>query len=309
MKRGRRHHQSTRRLATVAGAILYAAAGSLSSVEAQPHLPKDPADLSKPFSHDTHLAEKLKDGSRTLTCGDCHEISKAGGGEGEKAYPICETVRMPFPDHDACISCHPTAFFVKPLQICTNCHQSVAITEKIPLKEQNAAEAPLKTVFDHRLHLDPKMRVKKRFGFEKDCTHCHTFIRGGERVSLPQHAQCCECHTKENVEPNINDCATCHQRPPSQRNPRSMVRKFSHADHRQDPADGTSLPCLRCHFEVPKARKVARLKLPKMATCVECHQGELAFSYADCLRCHDEGIETRLVPESHQQLPKEKEGE
>lgn len=267
--------------------------------DAQPVLPKDSADLTKPFSHDTHLAQLLKDGSRTYTCADCHEMPEKDGGGNKSAYPICESPRMPYPDHDACIKCHPTAFFVKPLVICTNCHTDVAITKKVDLKEQTGTRAPLRTVFDHRLHLDARQRVKKQFGFNKDCTFCHPFLRGGEKVDLPAHAQCCECHTKKDVEPNINDCAGCHRRPKNERNPRSMVRKFSHADHKLDPMTGASLECGRCHYDVPKARKVARMKLPKMATCVECHQGEIAFSYADCLKCHEAGIETRLLPASH----------
>jgi len=271
---------------------------------AQPALPKDPADLSKPFSHDTHLDQLLKDKSRLYTCADCHTLKEIKGDKGKKSsYPICETPRMPYPGHDDCISCHPTAFFVRPLQICTNCHADVAITRKVDLKEQTGTHAPLRTVFDHRLHLSPKMRVKKQFGFNKDCSFCHPFLKGGEKVDLPGHAQCCECHTKKEVEPNINDCAGCHKRPKNQKNPRSMVRKFSHVDHKTDPLDGASLPCARCHYEVEKAKTVAKLKLPKMATCVECHQGEVAFSYADCLKCHDKGIETRLLPKSHPKPP------
>lgn len=277
-----------------------------SSADAQPALPKDPADLTKPFSHDTHLELLLKDKSRQYTCADCHEMPDKKGKKGKAAYPICESPRMPFPDHDACIKCHPTAFFVKPLVICTNCHTDVAITKKLPLKEQTGTQAPLRTVFDHRLHLDSRQRVKKQFGFNKDCTFCHAFLQGGKKVDLPAHAQCCDCHTKKDVEPNINDCAGCHKRPKNERNPRSMVRKFSHADHKLDPMTGASLECNRCHYNVSKATKVARLQLPEMATCVECHQGEIAFSYSDCLKCHEEGIETRLLPADHPKPKKQK---
>jgi hypothetical protein len=37
-----------------------------------------------------------------------------------------------------------------------------------------------------------------------------------------------------------------------------------------------------------------------MASCVECHQGEIAFDYAQCLRCHGPEIHKLAVPESHQ---------
>jgi hypothetical protein len=266
------------------------------AVEAAP--PKDvKADLSKPFSHDSHLAlVKTVDGKeRKHTCADCHTLSRVEGSKN----PICESPRMPFPSHDKCIGCHPSSFFKPPIVICTNCHVDTKITEKSPLKEQSGAEAPLKTEFNHRLHLDPKMRVKAKFELEKDCSFCHRFVRGGEKVLLPEHPQCCECHTKQDVKPNIDDCAGCHYRPKSERNPSSMVKKFSHADHKTDPATNASLPCLRCHFEVPKSEKIAKLILPKMATCVECHQGELAFSYAECLKCHEKGIESRLLPADH----------
>lgn len=276
-------------------------------------LPKDTADLSKPFSHDSHLALLVKKGDRLHTCADCHS-TKALGHKSAKdsanapqgaAYPICESPRMPYPSHDKCIGCHPSSFFVKPLVICTNCHTDISITKQSSLKEQTGTRAPLRTEFDHSLHLNPKQRVKNQFGFNKDCTFCHAFVKGGESVSLPAHAQCCECHTKQDVKPNINDCAGCHVRPASEPNPASMVRKFKHADHKTDPATGASLECLRCHQDVTRSKKVATLQLPKMATCVECHQGELAFSYGDCLKCHDAGIETRLVPETHKKaLPK-----
>lgn len=269
--------------------------------------PKDvKADLTKPFAHSSHLRLlKTEDGKkRRFTCNDCHTIPEAKGKKSN--FPICDSPRMPFPGHGKCITCHPSSFFKPPIVICTNCHVSAKITKKAPLKKQTSAQAPLRTIFNHKLHLNPKMRVRKRFEMEKDCTFCHHFVRGGEKVMLPDHAQCCECHTQKDVEPNINDCATCHSRPKRQKNPRSMVRKFSHANHKIDPVTGRSLPCLRCHFDVPKAKKIARLKLPKMATCVECHQGEVAFSYAECLKCHEEGIETRLVPESHKQATKGK---
>ncbi len=277
--------------------------------------PKDVrADVTKPFSHDTHLSQlrTVAGKERRYSCSDCHtlkavkdEASKTGviprsqDGERGKAYPICASPRMPFPAHDKCIGCHASAFFKPPIVICTNCHVDVKITEKSPLKEQTSAQAPLRTEFSHLLHLDPTQRVRKKFKMEKDCSFCHRFVRGGEKVLLPEHPQCCECHTQQDVEPNINDCAGCHSRPRSEPNPASMVKKFSHAQHKTDPATNQSLGCLRCHFEVPRSQKIATLILPKMATCVECHQGELAFSYAECLKCHEKGIEARLVPPTH----------
>jgi c(7)-type cytochrome triheme protein len=261
--------------------------------------PKDvKADLKKPFSHDSHLAltKTDKGQERRHTCSDCHTVKQE---EKQTEPSICTSTRMPFPNHDKCINCHSSAFFKPPIVICTNCHVDTKITEKSPLKEQTGMQAPLRTEFDHNLHLDPKQRVKNKFKFEKDCSFCHKFVKGGEKVLLPEHPQCCECHTKPDVKPQIDDCAGCHYRPKSENNPSSKVKKFSHVQHKTDPSNNQSLPCVRCHFDVPKSTKISTLILPKMATCVECHQGELAFSYADCLKCHEKGIETKLLPPDH----------
>lgn len=272
------------------------------SAPSQAAPPPDKANFAKAFEHDTHLKQLVKSGERTYTCADCHVQPKgAEGAEGIAMYPICTSTRMPYPTHDKCIGCHPTAFFKKPLLVCTNCHVEISITQQAELKPQTGDQAPLRTSFSHELHLDKDQRIRKKFGFEKDCSFCHEFQKGGELVSLPRHSECCDCHTKKDVNPNINDCAGCHNRPKSEPNPRSMVRKFSHKDHKTEPQSGASVPCLKCHFDVPKAKNISQLKLPKMDTCVECHDGNGAFSYADCLKCHDKGIELKLIPADHQQ--------
>jgi hypothetical protein len=252
-------------------------------------------DLSKPFEHDSHLKELRKEGDRLLGCGDCHAL----GGLGDEKFPICKKTRMPFPAHDKCTGCHPRAFFTKPLQICSNCHTDNTFSQKPPLKEQNARAAPLKSSFSHKLHLNPEERTMKRFKWEKDCTFCHPMEDGGAKVGKPAHAQCCDCHTKDAVEPSINDCAGCHTRPKTDRTPKSQIDKFSHVDHTTDPRTGSTLECARCHFEVNKADKVRDLKLPVMATCVECHSGEVAFDYTSCLKCHAPDIMDKPVPETH----------
>ena len=136
--------------AVTAGCLLYGASAS------QAGLPKDDTDFSKPFDHDTHLALMTKKNDRKFTCNDCHTLPDTKG-EGEAAFPICKDVRMPYPTHDKCISCHPTSFFQQPILICTNCHVDTTITRQSALKEQSGEKAPLRTVFDHKLHLDPKM--------------------------------------------------------------------------------------------------------------------------------------------------------
>lgn len=256
-------------------------------------------DLSKPFDHGTHLATLIKGGDRKLSCRDCHAVDTPSEGAAKSDYLVCKDTRAPFPTHEKCTGCHAKAFFTKPLVICTNCHVKASFEEQADMKAQTGDQAPLRTNFSHNLHLAADQRVKKRFEGGKDCSFCHAFTDGGKRVEKPAHAQCCECHTEPRVEPNMTDCAGCHSRPRSDRSPRSKVRKFSHADHKTDPVSGGALDCMRCHFEVPKAKQVSTLQLPKMDTCVECHQGEVAFDYAECLRCHGAGIEKKPVPADH----------
>lgn len=264
---------------------------------AQPAKPE--VDVSKPFDHGSHLATDHEKEERKLSCSDCHAMETPKEGAPRTEYPICSDTRMPFPTHDRCTGCHAKAFFTKPLVICTNCHVEVSFEKKAEMKVQTGDHAPLRTNFSHNLHLLADQRVKKRFEGGKDCSFCHAFKDGGKRVEKPGHAQCCDCHTEARVEPNMTDCAGCHNRPLHDRSPRSKVRKFSHADHKTDPESGGALDCMRCHFEVPKAKQVSKLQLPKMDTCIECHQGEIAFDYAECLRCHGEGIEKKPVPADH----------
>lgn len=255
-------------------------------------------NLAKPFQHDTHLKELRKEGDRKLTCKDCHALTSTSGAQ---ANVICEKIRMPYPTHDKCTSCHPTAFFKKPLVICTNCHVSVSFTSLAPMKEQTGhSMTPLRSEFSHKLHLDPKQRVKKMVGVNKDCTFCHQFKDGGKTVTRPSHQQCCECHTKKDVTPNINDCAACHARPAEHAAPVSLVvKKYSHADHQTDPRTNQTLDCRTCHTRVDKAASVRDIVMPEMATCVGCHAGQVAFDYVQCLKCHGPEIEKRAVPESH----------
>jgi len=254
-------------------------------------------DLSKPFSHESHGKELRREGDRLLGCPDCHALSSTVA---NAAYPVCTTNRMPFPSHDKCNKCHSTAFFVQPLVICANCHIDNKFSEQPPMREQTTRAAPLQPDFSHKLHMDPTQRVKKRFDFGTDCTFCHTFSNAGAKVDFPAHPQCCECHTQKDVQPNINDCAGCHKRPETEKRPKSLIEKFSHADHQLDPRNGLSLECSRCHFAVAQAEKVGTITMPIMATCVECHSGEVAFDYAQCLKCHEKSIAEKPVPPSHE---------
>lgn len=255
---------------------------------------KKKVDLSQPFSHENHLALLRVAGDRPLGCNDCHALD---GAVADTKNPICETTRMPFPTHGKCNGCHEAAFRTLPLQICTNCHTQNTISEKPPMRPQGD-KVVLHVEYSHKLHLDPNQRVAKRFKIAADCQTCHAFEDGGEKVNTPNHANCCECHTAEHVEPNINDCDGCHKsNKPQERT--SSLKFFSHADHTTDPLTGQTLDCMRCHSAVAEATNLTEVTTPVMSTCTTCHKGEVAFDYVKCLKCHEAGIEKRPLPEDH----------
>jgi len=254
------------------------------------------ADLTKPFDHGTHFAQLRKLGDRLMSCEDCHTVT----GSTSARPDICEKPRMPFPSHDRCTPCHAAAFYTRPLRICGNCHTVNELVVSPPLKEQNKPSAPLRPNFSHKLHLDPKERVAAQLKVQKDCIFCHPPTKQGKAFGRPTHAQCCDCHTKPEISPNITQCAICHARPASEHATPSMIRRFSHGDHTVDPRTGATLECMRCHYAVPRANKVREIDMPVMATCVTCHLGEVAFDFANCLKCHHDDIAKKPVPKSHQ---------
>ena len=250
------------------------------------------ANLTKSFRHKTHL--KLKQGKRRIKCADCHKLDASGG-----EFPVCKGERMPFPSHETCTRCHDKAFYEKPLAICTNCHANADITAQAPLRTDRLRAGVPRATFNHKLHIDPERRVHKSFKLKPDCISCHVFSKGGAVVEDPGHAQCCTCHTQEHVEPSMNDCAGCHARPAKQKAAVSSIEKFSHASHKQDPSDGASLACQRCHTSVGETIQVKDVTMPVMDTCVTCHDGKLSFHYGKCLNCHGKAVADKPTPASH----------
>jgi len=272
--------------------VVIVAVAALALLGAKPS--KKKIDLKKPFAHETHLAQDALQGDRKLTCEDCHSV-----GTSKQAY--CIEQKVVHPNHDQCTGCHATAFFTKPRLICKNCHTKTTFTSKPPLTKIGAV-APMRAVFNHKLHMDPAQRVHKRFDLDAYCSTCHEFVKGGESVETPSHPECCGCHTKEHVEPTITDCVGCHVRPTG--TPRkALIKDFSHKNHRVDPVSGKSLECTRCHYEVVKATELAQVPTPAMPTCITCHDGKAAFAYAECLKCHGPEVHDQPLPESHKIAP------
>jgi cytochrome c7-like protein len=156
-----------------------------------------------------------------------------------------------------------------------------------PGAERSAAVYPeqsLPLAFDHAQHLKGGA----------DCFTCHDAARKSTRAedrNLPGHPECEQCHgIKAAAEGNLtdprSDCQTCHPgfdqtaraAPSAVLFPTPNLR-FNHQVHVDRKVD-----CTVCHDSVPRAALATRAELPKMATCLRCHDGRRAS--ADCATCH-----------------------
>lgn len=147
--------------------------------------------------------------------------------------------------------------------------------------------------FDHQVHLADGM----------SCTSCHAGARKSTRPSdwlLPAHPECEDCHDLEKAargektDPPAS-CETCHpgfvpsaqQRPARVELPAANLR-FDHRLHVEK-----KVRCQTCHGEMEGVGLATRAQLPKMATCLECHDG--AQAKAECATCHLTGSGGRLI--------------
>lgn len=246
-------------------------------------------DTSKAFTHNTHLNAKTV--GEALKCETCHEMVTPKG--------QCPTSEVRFPKHEACFKCHAANFYTPPLTICVNCHKSAEMSKGNPLKELGRQVTPRKSEFNHNLHADPAGKVAKQFPKKVSCKSCHKVKAAGKRVTHPSHPNCCQCHTRESVKPKMSDCSACHSESRRVSRPESKIHSFTHRpDHMKNP-DGTSRGCTECHVNGAQAKSIRQIKIPPMGSCTGCHNGDLAFSAADCLKCHKEGMLGGMMPASH----------
>jgi len=138
--------------------------------------------------------------------------------------------------------------------------------------------------FDHAQHL----------AGGATCGACHSAARKSAQVgdrNLPQHPECEDCHdiqaaAKGEATDPPAACQVCHPgydgRLPQ--NPPQLVLPTAHLkfDHQRHLALGAK--CEVCHQGLPQASLGTRQHLPKMATCLECHDGRQASG--DCSTCH-----------------------
>jgi hypothetical protein len=253
-------------------------------------------DTSSPFDHDIHM-DPQKVG-KPLDCAACHSMVKTDGS--------CPKQEVRFPKHEACAGCHTANFYTPPLTICTNCHASAGFKAQNALRELTRQVTPRKAEFSHKSHLN---------GRGNDCTSCHEFVKGGISVSHPSHPNCCECHTKGGIEPPMANCQGCHNAALNVSRPASKIHDFSHKMHNTDPRTGASTQCTQCHVNTQEAASLRTIRIPPMASCVQCHDGSDpskpnpqnpqwrgtgAFHFSSCMKCHLPGsINGVPLPPSH----------
>ena len=163
----------------------------------------------------------------------------------------------------------------------------LAAAERMPSKViYPVQQLPLS--FSHQQHL-----ALEKIG----CGYCHEEASSSRRAAdrnIPREAVCATCHpidraapTKEVAagEPDAR-CDSCHPGWDGQGAPPAIAiptpnLKFNHQLH---VARGAT--CVRCHGDLLAARVdlATRAQLPRMASCLECHDGRQA--QAACTTCH-----------------------
>lgn len=126
------------------------------------------------------------------------------------------------------------------------------------------------------------------------CTTCHDQIAGSDRSAdrnIPAEARCAACHriaaarSGQKVDPpsGCRDCHpgfdfTVHLAPRASLFPAPNL-VFSHARHL-----GREAQCRDCHGSLAQVDLASRDQLPRMATCLGCHDGRKAPD--GCATCH-----------------------
>lgn len=145
--------------------------------------------------------------------------------------------------------------------------------------------------FNHKVHMEAGM----------DCTACHAANKSTkssdnllphEDYSATSHPECEDCHDieaaakGEKTDPPAQ-CELCHagfdrtaQKAPAPIDFPAPNLIFDHNVH----VKGQKIDCKVCHTDVADVRVATRQQLPKMGTCLTCHDGRSAS--AECKTCH-----------------------
>ncbi|WNG16739.1 cytochrome c3 family protein [Cystobacter fuscus] len=156
------------------------------------------------------------------------------------------------------------------------------------------------TANERSLAIYPAQRIPVRFDHKQhleagaECTSCHDSARTSASVkdrNLPGHEECETCHdldaakkgAKTDPPSACNVChpgfdATVHLAPPKLDAPPANLN-FNHQLHVQKKVD-----CATCHGAMTDVQLATRQQLPKMATCLKCHDGHQAPK--ECGACH-----------------------
>lgn len=139
----------------------------------------------------------------------------------------------------------------------------------------------IKLGFSHTLHVKAGV----------DCESCHDMVGASKAAidrNIPIHTQCETCHDIEAAkkgEPTDppSSCAVCHPGIQGEAAPKDRFEGnniiFSHQSHLTRGAK-----CTDCHSGVEKVQLATRTNLPRMTTCLTCHDGQKAPN--KCSGCH-----------------------
>ena len=146
-------------------------------------------------------------------------------------------------------------------------------------RERSLAVYPAQNIplrFSHSVHLEGGA----------DCTTCHDAARKSTLAAdrnLPKHPECEQCHDikaaarGKKVDPPAT-CGYCHpgfdpavRREPAPVDFPSPNLKFNHKVHVD-----RRIECTACHGKMDDVTLASRMQLPKMATCLACHDGRAA---------------------------------
>jgi hypothetical protein len=154
----------------------------------------------------------------------------------------------------------------------TNRHPAIYPPQKIPV------------LFSHEEHLKAGA----------DCQTCHDSTRKSAKAgdwNLPKHPECEACHDIQGAQQGKkvdppSSCQSCHpgfestvQRAPARIDAPTANIHFNHQVHLEKKVD-----CKTCHQGVEGVQLATVNNLPKMATCLTCHDGKAAS--AECKTCH-----------------------